>query len=281
MRARRSLRLVLSLVLGLAALVFLWFSTESSLKSGGMINWPPSFAIAIAYVATAVGMWAASSAWTHILGAPGRGHRADFLTAQLAKYIPGGVWQPAGQVGLSATREVPAKKTISALGAHALAQITSGALLFPFLLFDSVASALIRALAVAIAIAAALGIWLINTQARRRIRLPVFAGVQSQISAASRPRVVFLLVVNMALQGVSFALIAGPSGGLSVIGAYSAAWIAGFLAVPVPAGLGIRELVLMTLLPIGAAQIVAASLVQRLVAAVADISLVLFYRVLR
>jgi uncharacterized membrane protein YbhN (UPF0104 family) len=50
-----------------------------------------------------------------------------------------------------------------------------------------------------------------------------------------------------------------------VLCSFAAAWVTGFLAVPIPAGVGVREAVLVGLLPeVGTAPLLAASLALRL-----------------
>jgi uncharacterized membrane protein YbhN (UPF0104 family) len=57
-----------------------------------------------------------------------------------------------------------------------------------------------------------------------------------------------------------------------VVCAFAAAWVIGFLAVPIPAGVGIREAVLVALLPdVGTAPLLAASLALRLLTIVTEL----------
>jgi uncharacterized membrane protein YbhN (UPF0104 family) len=62
--------------------------------------------------------------------------------------------------------------------------------------------------------------------------------------------------------------------------AFAVAWTTGFLAVPFPSGIGIREGVLIaaTGSPSGAASVIAASIVHRLVTMVGEIVMILFSR---
>jgi uncharacterized membrane protein YbhN (UPF0104 family) len=54
--------------------------------------------------------------------------------------------------------------------------------------------------------------------------------------------------------------------------AFAISWVIGFLAVPIPAGVGVREAVLVALIPgIGAAPLLAASLALRLLSIAAEV----------
>jgi uncharacterized membrane protein YbhN (UPF0104 family) len=59
---------------------------------------------------------------------------------------------------------------------------------------------------------------------------------------------------------------------LVVFSAFAVSWIVGFLAVPVPAGVGVREVVLLALLPgLEAGPVFAVSLVLRLMVIAAEL----------
>lgn len=282
--AHRRLRAALSILLGVAAVWFLVQSLRTEPVSWNVIHWPSIGRGAIAFTALALGMWLASSAWVVILGEGSEGHRTDFLTAQLAKYVPGGVWQPLSQVGLSATRNVSGKAAGSAIMVHAAAQIGAGLLLVPLLAVESGVPRWTKLSAIAVGvvglIAVALGARIAHRLAGDRLRTSwSIVGAQARRSAGLG--VIAMLAVNMAAQGLAFLLLVGGSLGLEGLGAYSVAWIVGFLAVPFPAGLGIREAILIALLPVGSAQVIAASLIQRVLAAASEGVLIFISKALR
>jgi SAM-dependent methyltransferase len=89
-------------------------------------------------------------------------------------------------------------------------------------------------------------------------------------------------VAQMAAAGLAFSVllssVAPPDVKVSpvvVLPAFALAWTVGYVAVPVPAGLGVREGVLIALLAplIGTAPLIAASLFQRLVAMGVEVTL--------
>jgi uncharacterized membrane protein YbhN (UPF0104 family) len=54
--------------------------------------------------------------------------------------------------------------------------------------------------------------------------------------------------------------------------AFALSWTLGFLVLPLPSGIGVREAVLIAALPVGAGPLLAASLAQRLLAMGADVT---------
>ena len=64
--------------------------------------------------------------------------------------------------------------------------------------------------------------------------------------------------------------------------AFAVAWVIGFLVLPVPSGLGIREAILYTVLPgVPAGAVLASSLAHRLTTFIAEIILTAFSQVRR
>ena len=96
---------------------------------------------------------------------------------------------------------------------------------------------------------------------------PVLALI-GQIPQSAIGRAYIWTLGTLLASGAGFALMlasidaASPQAAAVVV--YSLAWVAGFLAVIVPAGLGVREAVLMALLPASAGTIVAVSICHRL-----------------
>jgi hypothetical protein len=88
-------------------------------------------------------------------------------------------------------------------------------------------------------------------------------------------------LIPMLLSGLAFAGLAGqwsavPTA-LRTMGVFAAAWLAGFLAFPLPSGLGLREVVLVGLLPaLPSSQVIATSLLHRLATLAAELLILLF-----
>jgi glycosyltransferase 2 family protein len=279
--SRSTIRRVLSAGLGMAAVAFLVVSIVGAIRRGEVVEWPHPLSFVGALILTAFGIWFASSAWLTILGETGPGHRRDFLTAQLTKYIPGVIWQPLSQVGLSTTRSVPSKSTAAGLLVFAGAQVCAGAVLAPLLAFASSAPTWVRVAGPFVGALALAGIWMGTPIAGRiasRSSSEVVRLAAEKVGVATGWRVLLPLAANLGLQGVSFWILIGQSLGIAALGAFAAAWVIGFLAVPFPAGIGVREAVLVLLLPVASAQVITVSVMQRIVVAAAELVLMFVSR---
>jgi uncharacterized membrane protein YbhN (UPF0104 family) len=191
-------------------------------------------------------------AWWAVLRGMGTTHRllecfeVHALT-NMAKYVPGSVWPVLGRTAmLSGERGVAF--------ASAAAEMTLkvvGALVVSLLFLSERFGATLPPAAFGLALVAALLV------VHPRVFIPL-AGVVNRVlgGEVETPRDVHYpwFAVAMALSistwllfGVAFGLFVrafGPVELTPLIGVFSLAWVSGFLAVPVPAGLGVREGVL-------------------------------------
>src|SRR5215207_10154852 len=197
------------------------------------------------------------------------GARIWFLS-NLARYVPGNVWSYVGAVEL-ARREGVARRTT--LAVMALTQVLSVGVAvlagLPVLLAERARlgrPALLGALVVAVGAALA-ALFRRQLLALARRRLPDFDPADLTPSAGTVVLLVFGYAVYWAITGLAFAALVASMASLAaadiplVVAAYAAAYAAGFLALLTPAGLGIREGVLVValapVLPAGPALVVA------------------------
>jgi glycosyltransferase 2 family protein len=200
--------------------------------------------------------------------------------SQLGKYLPGGIWQPVGW--LEFARRAGVRRSAGGVSILVVMALTLVAALIvgPCLLaLDGTAGAFLWLLLVApIAIAAlhprvldrllAFGTRLL----RRDVELPSLSfGVVLGGLAISIPS---WLAYGGALALTAKSLNLGFADRFSLLGgAFAVAWAVGFLALPVPGGLAVREAVLMLLLRgggIGAAEATALAIASRLYFVVAE-----------
>ena len=197
------------------------------------------------------------------------GARIWFLS-NLARYVPGNVWSYVGAVEL-ARREGVARRTT--LAVMALTQVLSVGVAvaagLPVLVAERARlgrPALLGALVVAAGAAlAALFRRQLLDLARRR--LPGFDPADLTPSAGTVVLLVAGYALYWAVTGLAFAALVAslypldPGDVPLVVAAYAAAYAAGFLALLTPAGLGVREGVLVValapVLPAGPALVVA------------------------
>jgi glycosyltransferase 2 family protein len=269
-RSRWLTAAVLALVAGffVATLASRWNDVIS-------VNWrlrPGLFALACVLLAVSYALVACL--WGLALGrAAGTrvvvGARIWFLS-NLARYVPGNVWSYVGAVEL-ARREGVARPTT--LAVMALTQVLSVgvALLVGLPVLVAERARLGRpALLGTVVVLAAAGLAALFRRpllALARRRLPGFDPAELTPSAGT----VVLLVVGYAIYwvvtGLAFAALVASLASLAaadvplVVAAYAAAYAAGFLALLTPAGLGVREGVLVValapVLPAGPALVVA------------------------
>ena len=223
--------------------------------------------LAVSYALVA-GIWALAlrrAAGTPLLA----GARIWFL-ANLARYVPGNLWSYVGAVELARREGVERPRTLAVM---ALTQVLSVAVALlaglPVLLAERARlgrPALLGAVAVAVvAVVAAVFRRQLLGLARRRV-----PGLDAGELVPS-PGTVALLTVGYAaywaVTGLAFAALVAsayrlPAGDVPlVVAAYAAAYAVGFLSLLTPAGLGVREGVLVValapVLPAGPALVVA------------------------
>jgi uncharacterized membrane protein YbhN (UPF0104 family) len=187
-----------------------------------------------------------------------------YFTTQIAKYLPGNVGQHVGRVYLSSANGLPAMRVgMSMIMEIVLAVLAACMLALP--LAPQVVARVEQARAsglpfVGIALLALASLAIVAYLLRRHRYLALLRehaqsawrhantlGGRRFLLAASA-----LILLGMILVGASLATLAlasaptiTPSAIATSIAVFSAAWIAGFLAPGAPAGLGIREAILL------------------------------------
>jgi glycosyltransferase 2 family protein len=244
------------------------------------LNWQPRpavFALACVLLAVSYALVACLWGWAlrRAAGTPVRAGARIWFLSNLARYVPGNVWSFVGAVEL-ARREGVARPVTLAVMAFTQVLSVGVALLagLPVLLAERAQlgrPALLGAVAVAVvaAVAAVFRRQLLGLASRR---LPGLDGGD----LVPAPGTVALLAAGYAaywaVTGLAFAALVASVHPLApgevplVVAAYAAAYAVGFLSLLTPAGLGVREGVLVValspVLPAGPALVVA--LVSRL-----------------
>jgi glycosyltransferase 2 family protein len=233
---------------------------------------PGLFALATALLALSYGLvaclWGLAlhrAAGTRVAA----GARIWFLS-NLARYVPGNVWSYVGAVELARREGVARRVTLAVM---ALTQILSVGVAvaagLPVLLAERARlgrPALLGALVVAAAAALA-AVFRRQLLGLARRRMPGFDPAGLAPSAATVAWLAAGYAVYWAVTGLAFAALVAslyplaPADVPVVVAAYAAAYAAGFLALLTPAGLGVREGVLVValapVLPAGPALVVA------------------------
>ena len=205
---------------------------------------------------------------------------ADFYLAQLGKYIPGGgIWQAAGQVGLSAGRELSATRVSSNLAIHAVILVSAAFSLGGLLVLATDLPGWLR-MVCGLGLAAPLFIhrsWM--AYLLRRVGGWLRLDTEQLVPPRQQVIVRSWLWSFVPITGFSAAyglIVHSLEPGVGIwrgAVSFAMAWAIGFVLVPFPAGLGAREAILVALVGGPTAVIVAASLTVRLIAIGGDLVL--------
>lgn len=273
-RVPRWARVAARAIFALAGIIFLvWAFLATWERSEGLPLAPwPRLVASLLFATLALG--AAVRAWAVLLGVRVTRQLAwGFFLSQLGKYVPGGVWQAAGQIGYASQVVSPSRAT-GAFTVFALVQASAGAALGSALV--AAPGALESWFRILPAIGPVLLLllhrsWMVKAVgfvARLR-KLPDIAPEEVVPSNRAIWASTAWSGVAHVLFGIGFVLVLPASLSTATVPAavfaFPLAWTVGFLALPFPAGVGIREAVLIGILPQQAAVVIAASVTYRLV----------------
>lgn len=269
------------LALGLAGMAIAVVSLRHDLHGHAL----PSATTMLLALATSIACLVfAARAWITLLEADRTDRRAvsnALYLSQLSKYVPGGgIFQATGQITLSAAAHRPAKRVAIAFVVSAASAAAAGLVIAGFLVTLTGAPGWIRWLVPLGFLAPVLltrPVLTFGMRIGRRItrhvpdidHLPPTRAIASAFGWG---------VLNVGCFGLSYAIIlhsmAPDTPILGAVSAFALAWVIGFLILPVPSGLGIREAVLYTTLPgVPAAAVLASSLAHRLTTFAAEVGL--------
>jgi glycosyltransferase 2 family protein len=248
-------RVIPFLLVGIAAAAMAW-ALRSTWNESQDVSLVPSLAGTLAACAlSAAGVVVVAFGWRALFppSVDGRILTEGFYLSQLGKYVPGGIWQPTSQVvlarkagasGSNAAIALPvylvtaaiAYGLVGSLAGFAGAEVRGGRLLMllPLLAVGLDRRWMARALAL---------VRRFTTRLSTDAELPD----QRSILVCGGWQLAGALLQASAFTAL-YASIAPSTDVLLTIGAFGVAWLVGFLAVPLPAGFGVREAVLVALL---------------------------------
>ena len=269
-------------VLGAAGLIFLVVALVDSWdRSQALLRSPVRLGAAFVVGVIALMLWA--RAWSALLGheAERRALQHGFYLSQLGKYVPGGIWQAAGLVSLGRDAGVDIARASTAFVVLAVVQVAGAATVGGI----AAIGAADLATPLRIAMIGGLGLialayrgWMV-TALRMAARVVKRVDVTAVPSQRAIVRAYLLSVAATTTAAASFTVIAHPRNGgmtFAAMAAFATAWWIGFVAVPFPSGIGIREAVLIGALrvPLGSATVLGAAVGQRLVSIAAELTLI-------
>ena len=257
------------------ALVRQWDEVRSTVE----LSWPR---IGLALVLTLLSITALAHGWATLLpgSSDSRRMRRVFYLSQPAKYIPGGIAQPVGQIALSTDEGLTSGVSITAFIVHALSGAAAGAFLAAGTALLTEAPDWLRLIAV-LGLAAPIVLWRpVLVRVARSLARVSRRQLSEEVIPGQRDIVVAFgwAVGGILSSAVAFAILGGSSlgaAGWEVVAAFCLAFTAGYLAVPFPSGIGIREGALAIALPAaGLATVTAISAIHRAIAMTAELLII-------
>src|SRR5438105_2580600 len=213
---------------------------------------------------------------------------AGFYASQLGRYIPGAIWQPLAQVGLATQAGASLQQASTGFGVFALVEVAAGGTV------GATLAVLGRGLPLAVRLSALLMLvpmlvlrrgWIVRTlHMVTRLTRKRFGGgiVPSQRAIlSSYCWTLVTLVLNSAAFTVLLSSFRGGAPILRSAAAFGFAWTIGFLAIPFPSGIGIREAILILALrsAVPTSYVIAASVTHRLVSMVGELLMIISSRI--
>ena len=195
--------------------------------------------------------------WTRMLVT--RGHRAPprsamawYFAGQLGKYVPGGIWPIVGRAELATRGGVPRPDAYAATGLSMVTTYLAAALA---ICIGSLLSWSYPFAGIAGLTAMSLGFMAFSNSFLRGKVLAILNRITPRASALTEPRRLLLLTLvhlpAWILMSLSTSVTASAFGAhigiLHMLFITSASWLAGFVVVGVPGGIGVRESVFTTL----------------------------------
>jgi uncharacterized membrane protein YbhN (UPF0104 family) len=280
---RRRLRLEwLLATVGVGALLVVLVVNWGDVRSG-LEESPWRFAIATG--SSTIGLLSVSFSWAMLHEGARRAEAMNqYLLIQPAKHIPGGIAQPVGVVTASSRMGNVAEST-TAFVRFSLFLVAAGLLLGGLFCFTpgnqlwGVLSLVGSAIVLAIALSSRWRRLLERGLARllKRLRMsPVEPSTRGHDERRSGLLAFLFAVLGISGLALGFAALASAVGDTSdwaaLTAAFGIAWAIGFAALPFPAGLGVREAVLIGVLAgtMPAGVVVAVSVVQRVAQVLAE-----------
>jgi hypothetical protein len=278
---RRAILHWLLAAVGLGFLLIVLLAYRDEIAAGFVLS-PWRFVISVA--ASLVGFGAIGVSWASMHQTEQRWfHVRRFLITQPTKYIPGGIAQPIGQVVAASQAGMSLQVTTARFIVHTGIMVCAGLLLGASLLASpglwgiGLVSTSLGLTSGSVLIRMVDGLRF-GRIVDRFVRVVTRGSVEINPADFRIPRKrlaqsLCLAVIGLGTLAVGFAVLAKPSlqpPTYELVGAFALAWTVGFVAIPFPAGVGVREFVLAWILPAAIGPLVAVALLQRVAQILAE-----------
>ncbi|WP_294177996.1 lysylphosphatidylglycerol synthase domain-containing protein [uncultured Schumannella sp.] len=290
---RKNWRSISQIVFGALALAFLvWAITSRWDQVLTALQDLAPLGVLAAAVLIFAGLYVNMLSWRAVAAALGtpltRSEAATvFFTAQLGKYLPGGVWPIVASArlgrafGLSGTQSV-GSMTIALLLSVTVASVIAVGAVFAVPDLDG-ATALVPVVLIAIGLVV---LWppILNRLLSKALRVLRRSEGLPPLSHRHMAAAGAWSLLSWALLGGALSALVGAtsapswSDGAISVSAYALSWVAGFAALIVPAGVGVREGVLVLVLSgsLGVPTVLGIAVVHRVMMTLGDVAMLLF-----
>lgn len=276
---------VLGIVIGIAGVAFVartliskWDEVSDAFSQVDAINLVLSLLLGLAAM-TSIG-------WIWVTMIVARSHNvrhrnamAWYFTGQLGKYVPGGIWPIVGRAELAVRNGIP---RLDAYASTGLSLVTTYAAAVVSIGIGAAATTGHRLIAVLIAISLVLAFAAFSQPSLRAAIIRVATRVSPSASSLTDPkRLARLTVVHIPawiLMSLSTSVTATAFGAkisiADMLFITTTSWLAGFVVVGVPGGIGVREAVFTSLAGgiIGTPMAVSLALMSRVVFIAVDLT---------
>ena len=249
-RARWSTFLRWSLIILTA--VFLAFAVADARDDAATVQWPSRARVGTAVLLCLAMIACSAASWDLVMR--GRGSRSgllrSFVAGQLAKYVPGGIAQVLSQAGLAVAAGATRTQAVTGLALHSVVGVIAPSFTFvglwcllesPFPTWVRVGAGLASLVASA-GFVARPGLSALGRLVHERLRIAEAWQVPGWRTLVEVYALGLAALVTLC---TAFAVLAGAPADLTEVSgtalAYGVAFFVGFLAIPVPSGLGVRE----------------------------------------
>lgn len=275
------------LALALAAAV--WAVAANRSEAARAVRVLPAWVLAVSLAASFAYVAATMLSWRAIITAAGplppRAARRIFYSSQIAKYLPGGVWNVFAAAEMGRDYAVSRRRSVASLLVSAGVSAVTGLLLAAGALLFGPGGLWRSYWWVAPAVPA--GILALTPPVLNRIvgavlKLARRDGLEAPLTWTATLRASGWALAAWILAGgqvwlllVSLGAAANAATFLLAVAGYALGWTAGFLAVVAPAGAGVREVALGAVLAgaVGPGALVVVVLAVRLTTTIADVVL--------
>lgn len=275
---------ILRAAFGLVGVTFLALVLVRTVRRLGVDTVPSWPSFVAAGVLSAGSIMIGARGWASLFDEGSSDLRRGFYASQLGKYIPGGIWQSVALVGSASRSGASLRHSTVRLPVYMVTTIVAGATVGAALSIvgTSVPSAARWGSLAGLATLPLLTRrWMMTTVRlfRRISKQPT--SEEDLIPPRGAIQRSYLFNLGSVLAGsMAFAVLLGSLhtrvSSIEAVTGFCLAWIAGFVAVPVPSGIGVREAILIGLFESGIeGPVVAAAVAQRIVAIVAELIVVL------